>query len=375
MLLKYLLTLAATVVSATLVVASLEFVSGSKVLSGQALSESLQFEFTIDAGGGQYYAIDADLAQFLQTHVDFTTQGPPHVVAVNVQVTPKQVSWNENPLNPGLAHTAPGAAMNVQLDWNTPADSVNGSSGSIYLNFPQIPGLEGKKVVLRSGPYQVDSAQRYVIRRVTTYRSASMVAMARFVFALAAGLPFGIFLHTLFLGLRLVSAEKRARLSALPPQGAALPRTFYPDPVAEWFVWLPLLGASAFMGSIFAGFSVANGSMSSRLVHAVYIGLPITAAIALLAAYFTGKTVLTVRVESEGISYARGRKNLQWMSATWSQILGITPKSQTNRGNKRCWIEIMFYDLDTLKIIDERITDFAGLRDLLASVAAGKMRS
>ena len=150
---------------------------------------------------------------------------------------------------------------------------------------------------------------------------------------------------------------------------------FYPDPVAEWFAWLPILGASAFVGSVVAGFCVANGFITSRLVHAVYVGLPITAAIALPLAWFVGKKVLTVRVESEGISYARGRKNLQWTSAAWDQIAAITPKSRTNRGNKTCWIEIAFHGLDTIKIIDERITDFAGLRALLASVAAGKMRA
>jgi hypothetical protein len=374
MLFKYLVTLVATVVVATLVVASLDCVTASEVLSGQAVSESLQFAFTIDAGGGQYRAIDADLAQFLATHVSFPTQGPPHVVAAKVQVTPQQVSWNDHFANPLTNMTAPGAAMSVQLEWNTAGDSANGSSGSIYLNFPEIPGLEGKTVTIRSGPNQVDSAGRSVIRQVTTYRSAAMVAMARFILALAIGLPFGIILHTVFLGLPLVSREKRAFLSALPPQDAGLPRTFYPDPGTEWFVWLPILGASAFAGSIFACSCLSNGLITSGLALGVAIGLPITVAIALPSSYLIGKKVLSVRVESEGIAYARGRGNPQWTSAPWDQVAAITPKSNTYRGHTTNWIEIMFYELDTIKIIDERITDFAGLRNLLASVAKDKMR-
>jgi hypothetical protein len=367
MLPKYLVTLAATVVAATLVVASFQFVASSRVLSGNTLSESLNFEFTI----GQYDAIDADLAQFLQTHVSFTAQGPPHLVAAKVQVTPRQVSWESRPPDPFNTITAPGAAMNVQLDWNTPAGSANGASGSIDLNFPQIPGLEGKEIVIRSGPHQPDGAQSYVIRRVTTYQSAWMVALARFVYALAAGLPFGILLHTILLGVRLMSAQKRARLAALPTQGTGLPRTFYPDPVAEWAVWLPVLFAGAVWGSAAAAICVVDGFMNSW----PYIALAITTAIALLAAWFTGKRVLTVRVESEGIAYARGRGNPQWTSTTWDQILGIMPKSVTNRGNQRSWIEIVFDDDRKNLKIPQSITDYAALRDLLASVALGKMRS
>jgi len=366
---KYFVTLVATVALVTLVASSLKFATSSQVLSGTALRESLKFEFTIAAGGDQYYKINADMAQFLQTHVGFPTQGPPHVVTANVQVTPKQVSWTEN----RTTYTAPGAAMNVQLDWNTASNSANGSRGSIFLNFPQIPGLEGKTVTLRSGPYQVDSAGRIAIRQVTTYQTASMVALARFVFALAAGLPFGILLHTLCWAL-VVRGERRRRSSALQLQGAGLPRTFYPNPIVEWVVWLLVLGIGAFTQSMMAGFSVADGFMSSLTVHFVYIALAIAAAIALLIAYFVGKRVLTVRVEPEGISYARGRDNPQWVSATWSNIIGVTQKSKTYRGNTTYWIEIQFNDNRRKLKIPQSMVDYAALRDLLASLTAGQVR-
>jgi hypothetical protein len=368
---KYLATLVATVIIATLVASSLKFATSSQVLSGKALSENLKYEFTIAADKpNTYYVINADMAQFLQTHTEFTTQGPPHVVSANIQVTPKQVSWSED----RNTITAPGAAMNVQLEWNTPPDAANGAPGSIYLSFPQIPGLEGKTVTLRSGPFQVDSAGRTAIRQVTTYRSAAMVAIGRFVFALAAGLPFGILLHSLCWAFA-VWRERRTRLAALQPQSAGLPRTFYPNPIAEWVGWLFALGMGGFMGSMVAGFSVADGFMSSSLVHVVYIELAIATAIALLVIYIIGKRVLTVRVEADGISYARGRENMQWTSAVWSQMNGITQKSKTYRGNRTYWIEIKFSDGRKKLKIGQSITDYAGLRDLLLSTSAGRIRS
>ena len=363
MIAKYVSTLAVTVAVATLVAASLKFATSSQVLSGQTLDESLKFECTIND------EIDADMAHFLQTHIGLTTEGPPQVVSANVQVTLKQVSWTEN----RHTITAPGASINVQLKWNTPSGSANGSQGSIFLNFPEIPGREGTTATLRSGPYQVDDVGRYVIRQVTTYRSASLVALARFEFALAAGLPIGILLHTLCWAL-VLRVEKRKRVSALLAQGAALPRTFYPDPIAEWVLWLLVLGLGAFSGSFMAGFSVANGFMSSSMVYFVYIPLAIATPIASLVAYFTRKGVLAVRVEPDGISYARGRENQQWTSATWSNIAGVTQQSRTYRGRTSYWIEIEFNDNQRKLKIPQSITDYAGLRDLLASKTAGQTR-
>lgn len=363
MIAKYVSTLAVTVAVLTLVAASLKFATNSQVLSGNALNESLKWEFTIDD------EIDANLAQFLESHMGFTTEGPPHIVSASFQVTPKQVSWTEN----HKTTTEPGAAMNVQLKWNTPSDSVNGSRGSIYFNFPEIPGHEADTFIIRSGPYQVDSAGRYVIRQVTTYRSASLVALARFEFALAAGLPIGIVLHTLCWAFFL-RGEKRRRVSALMPQGAGLPRTFYPDPIAEWVFWLLVLGLGAIIGCFVAGFSVANGFMSSFMQYFVYVPLAIATPIAFLVAYFTRKRVLTVRVEPEGISCARGRENPQWTSVTWNNVAGVTQKSRTYRGNTAYWIEIEFSDNRTKLKIPQSITDYAGLRDLLVSMTASQVR-
>src|SRR5882724_4296133 len=185
---KYLATLAIVVVVVTLGVSSLQFATRSQVLSGTAVDENLQFEFTIDADSSHTYEITPGMARFLEDSMSFHTEGPAHVVSSEVEVTPQDVSWTEN----REKITSTGAAMSVRLRWDTPANSVNGAHGTVYLDFPEVPGLAGKTVSFHSGAYQKDSAGRYIVREVTTYRSTFLLGLARFFFALAAGLPFGI---------------------------------------------------------------------------------------------------------------------------------------------------------------------------------------
>src|SRR6201999_3779803 len=106
-----------------------------------------------------------------------------------------------------------------------------------------------------------DDKGRYVIREVTTYRDAFQLSVARFLFALSAGLPFGIVLHTIFWAF-VLNREKRARLAELPPQGSGLPQTFYSSPIAEWITWLLVIVIGGFAGSMLAGFSVNHGFMT-----------------------------------------------------------------------------------------------------------------
>ena len=117
-----------------------------------------------------------------------------------------------------------------------------------------------------------------------------------------------------------------------------------------------------------AGFAVYDGFMSSSFSSIVYIILAIAAALAFTVAYFTGKFLLTVRVDSNGISYARGRGDLQWVNVTWGEILALTEKSRTYRGSTRHWIEVEFQDNRKKLKIGQSILGYPALRDLLASV-------
>ncbi len=367
---KYIATLALTVFLVTYAAASLQFATRSQVLAGKPVDETFKIEFTIDADSSDTYKISPRIKQFLEEHISFYTEGPACVVAAKVAITPKDVSWTEN----HSTITSTGAAMAARLQWDTPADSANGAHGKIYINFPEVPGLEGKAPDFHSGGYQKDDEGRYAVREVTTYRDAHTLYFARFVFALAAGVPLGVLLHTIFWAF-VLKGEKRSRLADLPPQGSGLPRTFYPDPIAEWTLWLIVFGIGAFVAGMMASFTVYDGFMSSTFIWVIYIMMAITAAIALPVAYFTGQSLLTVRVDTNGISYARGRGDLQWLNAAWSDILLFREKSRTYRGTTTYWIELEFNDKRKKLKISQSLGGYPVLRDILRSVFTAKGQS
>jgi hypothetical protein len=362
MVLKYFASLAAVVAIVTFAASSLPFATRSQVLSGAVMDENLENEFTIDAGNGYSYQINPYMAEFLGLRIGFRTEGPVRVVSAMVDVTPKEVSWTENKQK----ITATGAALSAHLRWDTPPDSANGAHGLIYFDFPEIPGLEGKTFELHSGRYQKEDG-RYVIREVTTYRNGFLLTLGRFLFALPAGLAFGIILHIIGWAFVLKS-EKRARLAALPPQGTGLPRTFYPNPIEEWGSSLVGLGIGAFIASMMVGFCVYSGFMSSSFVYFVYGILGVGAALAIIFAYFTRRSVLTVRVESSGLFYARGRGDLQWLSANWSEIMALTERSKTYRGNTTYWLEFEFYDGRKKLKVYKSMDGYSTLRELLSGL-------
>ena len=364
---KYLLTLAFIVSLVTFAASSRQFATRSQVLAGKAVDETSQFEFTIDADSSHTYRIGPGITQFLEDHISFYAEGPARVISAKVKITPKDVSWTQN----RSTITSTGAAMSAQLQWDTSADAANGARGKIYLNFPEVPGLEGKVATFHSCGYQKDDNGRYEVREVTAYRDAFTLSLARFVFALAAGVPLGVLLHTIIWAF-VLKGEKRSRLAEFPPQGSGLPRTFYPDPIAEWIVWLIVLGVGTFIASLMASFTVYDGFMSSTFIWVIYVIMAIAVAIALPSAYFTGKSLLTVRIDAHGISYARGRGDLEWLDVAWRDILQCTQKSRTYRGNTSYWIELEFKDQPKKLKIAQSIEGYSTLRDILMSVFAAK---
>ncbi len=367
---KYLATLALTVSLVTYAASSLQFATRSQVLAGKAVDETLRIEFTIDADSSHTYKISPRIKQFLEDHITFYAEGPARVVSAKVEITPKDVSWTEN----RATTTSTGAAMAARLQWDTPADSVNGAHGFIYVNFPEIPGLEGKAPNVHSGRYQIDNKGRCVVRELTTYRDAFQLSLARFVFALAAGVPIGVLLHIVYWAF-VLKGEKRSRVAEFPPQSSGLPRTFYPNPIAEWTLWLIALVIGVVPASMMAAFTVYDGFMSSTFIWVIYIMLAVTVAIALLVAYFTGRSLLTVRVDTHGISYARGRGDLQWLNAAWSDILLFREKSRTYRGSTTYWIELEFNDRRKKLKIAQSIEGYPALRDILMRVFTAKKQS
>lgn len=363
---KYFTTLFIAVVLVTLACSLLPFVTRAQILSGSAVDQTSQFEFIIDAGSGSTYRVSSRTKRFLESHVQFCTDGVVRVVSSKVEITPKKVSWIEN----RTTIRATGAAMIAQIKWDTPADSANGAQGDVYINFPAIPWLDGHVPTFSTGAYQVDRKGRYVIREVTTYRNAFLLALARFELAFAAGLSFGILFHTVYWVLVLIG-KGRSRLGEVSAHGSGLPRTFCPSPMAAfppltgWFVPLLIVGTGALTGCVMTGFPAYQGFVSSTFRTGAYIMLAIFGGVALLVGYLTTKSFVTVRVDAIGISYSRGLSDSRRLSAAWEDIRLFTQKSRIYRGTSIYWIEIEFKDGRRKLKISQSIEGYPALRDIL----------
>lgn len=358
---KYVATLIIAVVPVTYAASFLTFATRSQVAAGTAVDETVDIEFTIDADDSHTYTIDSTIAQFLTTHIRFESEGSAHVVDATVVVTPKDVSWSEGKSRV----TSPGAGLSARLRWDTPSTAADGAHGSVYLDFPDVPDLEGQAPTFHSGGYHKSDRGRYLIREVTTYQSAYRLTLARFGIALAGGLPFGLLLHTIFWAL-ILKREKRSRLAALPPPTTVLPQTFYSSPT-EWTAWLGTFGIGSFVASVIAVAMAYDGFMSSYVTSFIYGVLGIAIALGLIVAYYARTTALTVSVDTDGIHYARGRGDLQWTHAAWNDILRITQKSRTYRGVTSRWMEIEFNDKRKRLNIGKTIEGYPALRDILVS--------
>ena len=188
-------------------------------------------------------------------------------------------------------------------------------------------------------------------------------------------MPLGVLLHTIFWAF-VLKGEKRSRLAEFPPQGSGLPRTFYPNPIAEWTLWLIVFGIGALLASMMASFTVYDGFMSSTFIWVIYIIMAITAAIALPAAYFTGKSLLTVRVDTNGISYARGRGDLQWLNAAWSDILQFAGRNPAPiAATRRIGLNSNSTTAGRNSRSHQSIEGYPALRDILAGVFTPRQQS
>ena len=362
MIFKYFATLVAAICLITLGASTLPFAVDSCVLSGQAVNEHLQIEFTLDADSDHTYKINDEMAQSLQNDIRFTADGSARVLTTHIEITPKSISWKEGNNN----ITAPGALMTAQVKWDTPSDVANGTPGTIYLDFP--PSFQGVTPTFHSGQYQltgVSGSKRYVIRELTAYQSTFQLYMARFGYGLIAGLPFGILLHAICWAF-VVKREKKERIENFPPQGRGFPHTFYANPVAEWTAALIVICIGDFVACVLSGIAVFDNFVSSDMVPFIYGILAVGAVATAITVFFASRSVLTVHVDSNSLSYLRGRKNQQWVSTAWSEILTIVEKTRRYRGTTYYWIEVEFKEARKKKLkIPTSLIGYPDLRDLL----------
>jgi hypothetical protein len=201
--------------------------------------------------------------------------------------------------------------MVAHVTWKTPADAPNAASGSIHIEFPKIPGLEGSIPDLRNGGSPKTGTGQWVFREITVYRSAASLALGRLAIALAAGLPF-------------------------------------PSRITEWNGWDMTLLIVGFVGCILAGISVSQGFMSSiirRVIIISQLGGLLVGLIVVWAA--TQAAVVTVQIDAETLSYPRGRGDPKWVTAVtarWVDLRSAKIKSKTYRSTRTEWLEVEFPD-------------------------------
>ena len=133
----------------------------------------------------------------------------------------------------------------------------------VYLDFLLIPDLVPYTASFHFGSYDKNSAGYYVVREVAAYPSALDAAVARFAFALAAGLPLGILLHTICWA-SVVEREKRDRIAAFPAQGAVCPRPFIPTQLRSGACGCSCSALAVFFLACLAGSSIIDGFMTSE---------------------------------------------------------------------------------------------------------------
>jgi hypothetical protein len=353
MLRNYLLTLGLTVILLSYGISLAPFVTHSAVLAGKSVDEDLKFEFTLDIDSHTVYAIDAELAQIIKEGVRLRADGVIRLGVPDVSVTPQRISWKEG----RTTYKASGAAIAVKLRWDTPADSANGAQSHIYLDFSGIPELQGKKLSMHAGGYNYESQDVYAIRDALSYTSSFQLGLAQLYLAMVIGLPAGIVLHAVGWHFLVLRGEKRARIAALPADG-----NFHPNPLAEWEAGLRTLGWGSFIAGIFAMLGALEGYVSQYYGLLPYGILAVSVLLVPVVLIYTRKNVLTIRVTPEGLSYARGRDNLQWAQVPWSSIVKLSERSY--KGNY--WIEIKIQDQwGKIKLNKNAMADYPGLRTAL----------
>jgi hypothetical protein len=362
---KYIAGLVAAVLLVSILCTRLSFATHSQVLNGTTVEETWPFEFTLQVDSMHTDKITPEIQAAVERGIAFVAQGPAHIVSVNVDIAPQDVISKVG----YESITASGAGGYAHVKWEAAADAASGAHGDIRMIFPALPGLGEPNVRLGSYATQDDQGH-WILREVTTYGSASSVFLARLRLALALGLPLGILLQGLWWAFELKN-EKRARIAALPAQGARLPRTFYPSPIKEWTRWSFVMGIFAFFAGLLAAGFASEGYMDSRSYWLIFVVLGTGALLGLISVYRARASVLTLRVDSSEISYARGRGELQWVTERWTDVLKWSRRSRGFRGLRREWLEIEFTDLNKKKLQAPQDTvDYAALHEFLLAVSA-----
>lgn len=325
----------------------LPFAARARVRGGAVVEETWTHRFTMGDGAGHWYPINNVARAELERKITFRGTGVVQVRSAVVQVTPKTVTWSRNKTN----YSAPGGEMVTHITWSTAVDAHGGAAGDIGMMFPILDDMPKLKPVFRSGPYQFMPNGRRVFREVNAYGNDAAVTLARMAFALCAGLPITMLLHSIFWGLRLKRMRK-AQVAAFDaePWRPDQPRTFPPGDTAEWVDVTMAVAIIGGIGSLIALLAIHDGYLSTS-VNRFLVGLALFGwLVALITGTIMRRRVVTVRLDADGIALARGRGEPRWVEARWPDLRGAAARSRTYRGNVTRWLEIITPDSRVWKV-------------------------
>lgn len=363
MLRRYFLSLLIVTVVMSAVASMFSFVTRSQVRGGATVEETWTNDFTLHQIGDKYYQVDADIKADLEKGVAFVGAGAIRVLSTTVEVSAKEVSWTSNKTE----YKAPGGSIVSHVKWEAPADAADGASGTIHVEFPKIRGVPSYDLNFHSGSYQ-KTGNEWVFREVTVHQGAISLALGRLVFGMSLGLPLA-FLFQSGWWLLYLRREKKARLAALAPTTSdTLPRTFHPDPVAEWNVWCIMMLIFGGIGTLIGGIAISSGFLSTIIAWVIIGMVGLGALIGLLVVWLVRRTIVTLKIDADSLSVAKGRGVPQWLTASWAELKGAACKSRTYKGNRTEWVEVIFPNGKKYKFYENYLPEYAVVREVVLAL-------
>ena len=342
MIVKYLCSFLVVLVAVSAVCSTLSVITRTCLPAGATMEEVWTSDFTLAPQGGEagkYYFVDGRFAQALQQGITFVGSGPIHILSSTVEVKPKVVTWKDD----RKIYSASGGEMVAQVKWEMMAAAADGARGDIHVEFPAL-GLSPAGVpAFQSHAFQNKGEGRWTTREATAYQTPWALHLGRFLSALGISVPMAILLHSIGWAF-VLKKEKRIRLEklALPPPGT-LPRIYYPNPIAEWIIWTFLVSAFAAIGTLFAGMAISNGYLSLDIRWAILVLQGIGVVVGLIVAISVWVGVVTVRVDTDTISCAKGRSaQPHWETARWDEMKRVQRKARRIQGRTHHWVEVQF---------------------------------
>ncbi len=362
---KYITTLTLITAILALLFSMLPVVTKSHVAVGTVIEESWKHDFVLEAGNDRYYEVDAAMVSGLEQAIQFTGHGALKIRSASLKVTPKQVKWSKGK---NRSVTAPGAELATTIRWELPSDVADGTRGEVRIDIPEF------NEKFHSGSFQ-RVGDHYVFREATGYHGAFSLAMGRLGYAFWVAMPVALAIHSLWL---LITLPRVQSASAAAEAAAAvttpLPRLFGANPVAEWQVWVLIMLIFGGSAALIACVAIFMGFMSSSFL--IFIGaiLGVGVLVGLLFVWIVSKRVITVKVEAETLSYAKGRGTPRWIQAAWRDVVSVTPKSRKVRHGVNEWLEVVFPGGKKQNFTNTNVTDFKALREVIETLYAHHRR-